>query len=101
MSEAREATHPPAELPEGWSVPQPLVLPQATYTPLVVAFGLTLMALGVVTMLVITLIGAVLFVGAIAHWVYQMLEVARSAADHGLKSRALNNAAGQGEQHHA
>lgn len=53
----------------GWSVPRPERIPGDTYTPAVMAVGITFMAWGLVTTLIISGVGAVLFAFSLASWI--------------------------------
>ncbi len=64
---------PPAtthvELRPGWHVPEHLELPEPTYWPAVLAFGITLFAWGLVTSYVIIGVGLLVFAVALAGWI--------------------------------
>lgn len=57
----------------GWHVPHPSHLPVPTYAPSMTAFGIVFIALGGVTVWPISVIGAVIFVLAIAKWIAELL----------------------------
>jgi hypothetical protein len=59
-------THPPED-------PHSVVMPGSTAWPMVISFGVGLMALGVATNLVLSLVGLVLVVLGMAGWIGQML----------------------------
>jgi hypothetical protein len=65
--------HPPltthVELRPGWHVPEHLELPEPTYWPAVLAFGITLFAWGLMTSLIIVGIGLLVFAVALAGWI--------------------------------
>ena len=62
-------TQPPA----GWSLPKPEHLATPTYWPAVMALGITMMLWGIVTAVLISLTGLVLFVIALAGWIGEIL----------------------------
>jgi hypothetical protein len=57
----------------GWHVPHPSRLPVPTYSPVMTAFGIVFIALGAVTVWPLSLVGAVIFVIAIAKWIGELL----------------------------
>jgi hypothetical protein len=57
----------------GWHVPHPSRLPAPTYAPVMTAFGIVFIALGAVTVWPLSLVGAVIFVLAIAKWIGELL----------------------------
>ena len=57
----------------GWHVPHPTRLPVPTYAPAMTAFGIVFIALGAVTVWPLSVIGAVIFVLAIAKWIGELL----------------------------
>jgi hypothetical protein len=64
------------EQPEG-ALPQPteeIHLPEPSYLPVVLAFGITLALVGVVFTWVISAIGAVIFLIALTRWIRQTRE---------------------------
>jgi hypothetical protein len=63
MNETRE------ELRPGWSVPKPAVTPRPTFWPAAHALGVMLFAWGLVTSLIIFLIGATVLVASIGGWI--------------------------------
>jgi hypothetical protein len=56
----------------GWHSPKPETLPKPTYWPVVMAFGITFLAMGFVTTLLISGVGLVLFVMALARWIGEL-----------------------------
>ena len=65
--------HGPAEeLPPGWSRPKPDHVPRPTYWPAVMGLGVTCLFWGVVTTYVISAVGLVLFVIALAGWIGEL-----------------------------
>jgi hypothetical protein len=58
---------------ENWSVPKPEVIPPPTLWPAVLAFGITLVGLGVLTSFLISLVGSGIFVLALIRWVGEMI----------------------------
>jgi hypothetical protein len=58
---------------DGWHTPLPAVLPKPTYAPAMIAFGIVFLALGVVTQWPLSVVGAVLFVVALAKWIGELL----------------------------
>jgi hypothetical protein len=57
----------------GWHTPHPETLPRPTYWPVVMALGITFMAFGVVTTLIISGVGFILFALALARWIGDIL----------------------------
>jgi len=57
------------KLPEGWSRPQPEHLPKPTAWPAALALGATLLVWGWVTVWVVLVTGAVLFVVSLIGWI--------------------------------
>lgn len=57
----------------GWHVPHPTHLPVPTYAPPMTAFGIVFIALGAVTVWPLSVVGAVIFVLAIAKWIGELL----------------------------
>lgn len=65
--------HPAIELRPGW---HPVVhegLPAPTYWPAVLAFGITLIAWGILTTWIIAAVGLIVFAVAIAGWIGDLL----------------------------
>jgi hypothetical protein len=54
---------------EGWSRPLPEELPRPTYWPVVMAMGITFLAWGLVTSVLVSGVGLVLFAMALAGWI--------------------------------
>jgi hypothetical protein len=59
----------PPELPPGWSVPQPETLPEPCIWPATLALGITFLVWGLVTSLVITGVGILVFGVALGGWI--------------------------------
>jgi hypothetical protein len=59
----------PLELRPGWNVPQPQQLPAPCVWPAALALGITLLVWGLVTSLIITGVGILLFAVALAGWI--------------------------------
>ena len=57
----------------GWHVPRPASLAAPTYAPAMTAFAIVFIALGAVTKWPLSVIGALIFVGAIAKWIGELL----------------------------
>lgn len=57
----------------GWRIPNPTHLPVPTYAPAMTAFGIVFIALGAVTVWPLSVIGALIFVLAIAKWIGELL----------------------------
>jgi hypothetical protein len=68
-----DQTVPPLGEKAGWNYPKPERLPQPTYWPLVVAFGIALTLFGIVHSIAITyvisVVGLVLLVIGISGWI--------------------------------
>jgi len=65
--------HAPGQPPPGWSLPKPEHLAGPTYWPAVMALGITMMLWGVVTAVLISLVGLALFVLALDGWIGELL----------------------------
>jgi len=63
------APTPAPGLRAGWHRPEHMELPRPTYWPAVMAFGILLLAWGLVTTLLISGVGLVLFALALAGWI--------------------------------
>lgn len=61
------------QMDEDWVVPEPAVVPEPTVWPAVLAFGITLCGFGVLTSLLISLVGAGIFLLAATRWIGEML----------------------------
>ena len=57
----------------GWNTPSPSRLAAPSYAPAMTSFGIVSIALGAVTKWPLSLIGAVIFVLAIAKWIGELL----------------------------
>jgi hypothetical protein len=68
MSTESSETSPPA-LPAGWSRPRPETLPEPGIWPAALAMGITLVVWGLVTSLIITGVGILLFALTLAGWI--------------------------------
>ena len=64
--------HDEEELPPGWSRPKPDHVPRPTYWPAVMGLGVTCLFWGVVTTYVISAVGLVLVVIALAGWIGEL-----------------------------
>ena len=53
----------------GWSPAQPETLPTPTYTPVMMAFGIIFIALGLVTKWYVAIVGATVFAVAVWRWI--------------------------------
>lgn len=58
---------------KGWSVPQPTAIPAPTYVPAMMAFGIVMVALGVVTRWFFVLLGAIVILIAAWQWLEELL----------------------------
>lgn len=56
----------------GWQAPLPARVPQPTAWPMVLAFGTTLLAWGIVTSWIIAGVGLVLFACGVGGWIAEM-----------------------------
>lgn len=63
---------------DGWTVPRPHTLPRPTYWPAVFALACILLLWGLVTTLVITAVGGVLFLIALGGWIGELRHEHRS-----------------------
>jgi hypothetical protein len=67
---ATETSKPaPPPLRPGWNIPQPENLPEQCIWPATLALGITFLVWGLVTSLIITGVGFVLFAVAMAGWI--------------------------------
>jgi hypothetical protein len=60
---------PDTELPPGHSLPLPAIVPRPTWWPAAAALGVMLFGWGLITSLIIFLIGAALLATSIAGWI--------------------------------
>ncbi len=58
---------------EGWSRPEPEHLSEPTYWPAVMALGITMLLWGIVTSVIISIVGLALFALAITGWIGELL----------------------------
>ena len=56
-------------VPTGWTVFAPERMPAPTGSPVLFAFGLTLLAWGIVSSFVVSLIGAAVVAVSLLHWI--------------------------------
>ena len=56
----------------GWSKPLPDKLPRPTYWPFVLALGIMLIAMGIVTIYAVSIVGFILLVVALAGWIGEL-----------------------------
>jgi len=57
---------------KGWSDPLPEKVPRPTYYPVIFALGCVFMMFGIVTLWLMSVVGAVLFVIALIGWIGEM-----------------------------
>ncbi len=57
---------------ENWSTPKPAKVPRPTYWPAVMALATILTLWGIVTSPVISLVGLILFAGALTGWIWEL-----------------------------
>src|SRR5690242_15386856 len=62
-----------AKLQPGWTPVEHEHLPEPTYWPAVMAFGITLLVWGIVTTWIITVVGVVIFALALVNWIGELL----------------------------
>ncbi|HWE60281.1 MAG TPA: hypothetical protein VHB98_01080 [Chloroflexota bacterium] len=67
----QSASLPPPPMAD-WSAPQPEYLIKPTYWPMVLALGIMFIFWGLTSSLVITGMGAILFILAIAYWIGEL-----------------------------
>jgi len=76
--DANEPIRPrPHEIPHiepdpGWNLPRPAHLPHPTYWPAVLALGIVFLAWGLVTNVIVTIVGVVIFFVALLGWIGDM-----------------------------
>ncbi len=56
-----------------WNTALPETLPRPTYWPLVLAFGIVLIPFGLITSLLITGIGLIIFIIGLSGWIGELL----------------------------
>jgi hypothetical protein len=56
----------------GWNLPRPAHLPHPTYWPAVLAMGIVILAWGLVTNAIVTVVGVVIFFVALIGWIGDM-----------------------------
>jgi hypothetical protein len=56
-----------------WNLPAPEHIPEPTYWPFILAFGITALLIGIVTSYLFSIVGAVVMVVAIAKWVGELV----------------------------
>ena len=76
-----------------WERLPPAHLPRPTYWPVVLAFGIMLLAWGIVTTLAISVIGLVIFALGLGGWIGDL----RHGAWMSMQRAAFPDAAGSGE----
>jgi hypothetical protein len=59
----------PPEIPPGWSVPKAEPIPEPSIWPATLAVGITCLLWGLVTSMIITGVGVLLFAAALAGWI--------------------------------
>jgi hypothetical protein len=67
----------PSPVPPGWSACKPVRLPRPTGWPGLFAFGVTLLAWGLVSSFLLTLIGGAMLSYALLHWIGEIRHDAR------------------------
>lgn len=67
----------PRQVPPEWTPCQPAHLPRPDAAPALFGFGAMLFAWGLVSSLVVTLIGAAVLVAALLHWIGDIRNDAR------------------------
>lgn len=63
---------PAEQQKEGWNQPQPARLPRPTFWPAVLAFGIVLIPLGIITNLIISGVGLIIFALGLAGWIGEL-----------------------------
>lgn len=66
-----------------WNEPASMIVPRPTAWPLATAFGVTLILLGLVTVWLVSIAGAIVFGLAIVFWMGEMLREGRQDHPHG------------------
>lgn len=59
---------------EAWAVPKPDSIPQRTYWPAMLALGIVFVCFGIVAEYVFVLVGMVLMIWSIGHWVGELVD---------------------------
>lgn len=70
----------PVELRPGWSLPKPDITPRPTFWPAATALGVMLFAWGLITSLIIFVIGALVLAASIAGWIGEIRHERRHAS---------------------
>ncbi|MDP9313846.1 MAG: hypothetical protein M3R24_23700 [Chloroflexota bacterium] len=73
LTSDRDATSHATTVPPGWEAVTDIHLPRPTYWPAVLALGITFLAWGVVTSLLIVVVGILLLVLAVGGWIGDLL----------------------------
>lgn len=69
-------------LQEGWVRPKPEVVPRPTYWPVIMALAITLIGLGIISSLLILVIGVVLFIVSLVGWIGDIRNELREEREH-------------------
>lgn len=64
--------HPHARLIPGWSTPRPEKIPRSTVWPAALAFAIAFLFWGIITSTILSLVGLLLFIIALAGWIGEM-----------------------------
>jgi hypothetical protein len=71
----------PGPIPPGWNEPEPKEIPRPTYWPIVMSVAITFIFWGIVTSLIITGVGIVLFAVSLAGWIGDVRDEHENAHD--------------------
>ncbi len=72
QASASQHLSPTPQLRPGWHIPRPEELPAPTYWPIVMALGIMMLAWGVVTSVIISGVGLLLFGLALVGWIGEL-----------------------------
>jgi hypothetical protein len=64
-------------VPPGWTACPPSHLPASTASPALLAFGVTLLAWGLVSSFVLVLVGGAVFAHSLLHWIGEIVHDAK------------------------
>ena len=66
-----------------WQEPREMLIPRPTAWPLLTAFGITFILLGLVTVWLVVVAGVIMFATSIVGWMGEMLRDGQSHESHG------------------
>ncbi|MEJ2665509.1 MAG: hypothetical protein P8Z81_00150 [Deinococcales bacterium] len=66
-----------------WQQPQEMLIPRPTAWPLLTAFGITFILLGLITVWLVIVAGVIMFATSIVGWMGEMLHDGQTHESHG------------------